>query len=79
MFQEQKEEIDDLRRRLKTLENRLGNIDYDMRGVVRAELTANSTVVNQAEMQFGVYTALCIETIDIWKQNRVRFFLSYLA
>lgn len=74
MFQEQKEEIDDLRRRLKTLENRLGNIDYDMRGVVRAELTANSTVVNQAEMQFGVYTALCIETIDIWKQNRVRFF-----
>lgn len=74
MFQEQKEEIDDLKRRLKTLENRLGNVDYDMRGVVRAELTANSTVVNQAEMQFGVYTALCIETIDIWKQNRIRYF-----
>lgn len=74
MFQEQQKEIDDLKRRLKTLENRLGNVDYEIRGVMRAELQQHSTVVSQAEMQFGIYTGLCIETIDIWKQNRIRYF-----
>jgi len=63
-----------LERRIASLENQIGGVSYDMKAVARQELVANASVVQQAEMQFGMYTALCIETIDIWKQNRVRFF-----
>lgn len=69
-----KEELDELILRVTSLENRLGNIDYEMKGVVKSELVANSVVVEQPQMQFGLYTALCLDTIDIWKQNRVRWF-----
>ena len=31
-------------------------------------------IVPQSEQQMGIITALVVETIDIWKQNRVRFF-----
>jgi hypothetical protein len=68
------EEFDRLRRRLESVENRLGNVNYEMKGVVRGELSSSSKVVEQAEMQFGMYTALVVETIDIWKQNRVRWY-----
>lgn len=63
-----------LERRLNYLEARLGNAGYEMKGIARAELTAGATLVEQAEMQFGMYTALCVDTIDIWKQNKVRFY-----
>lgn len=68
------QEIDLLKRQITTLQNRLGNVNYEMRGVMRAELAQHSTVVSQAETQFGLYTALCVETIDIWKQNRIRYY-----
>ena len=68
------EELDQLKRDMESIKNKMGNISYDMRGVMRAELQANSTIVQQSEMQYGMYTALCVETIDIWKQNRVRYF-----
>lgn len=68
------EYVDLLERRIASLENQIGGVSYNMKSVARQELQANSAVVEQAEMQFGMYTALCIETIDIWKQNRVRFF-----
>lgn len=63
-----------LSRRIASIESRIGGMNYDMREIVRAELVENSNVVEQAQMQFGLYTALCVDTIDIWKQNRVRFF-----
>lgn len=63
-----------LERRLKYLESKLGESGYDMRGIVRAELASSVNVVEQAEMQFGMYTALCVDTIDIWKQNKIRFY-----
>lgn len=31
----------------------------------------------QNETIFGMFTALCVDTIDPWKQNRVRFFSPY--
>lgn len=68
------EKLAALERRLNYLENRLGNAGYEMKGIVRAELTAGMNLVEQAEMQFGMYTALCVDTIDIWKQNKVRFY-----
>lgn len=66
--------VEALERRIASLENQIGGVAYNMKSVARQELVANSSVMEQAEMQFGMYTALCVETIDIWKQNRVRFF-----
>lgn len=60
--------------RVKAIEERFGNMTYDMRGVVQSELKDRMVVHQQSESQFGLYTALCVETIDIWKQNRIRFF-----
>lgn len=68
------EDLEKLMLRVTSLENRLGNVNYEMKGVVKSELVANAVVVEQPQMQFGLYTALCIDTIDIWKQNRVRWF-----
>lgn len=67
-------EVEFLRKRIAALENRLGNINYEMKGIVKSELTSSATVLDQTQAQFGMYTALCLETIDIWKQNRVRWF-----
>lgn len=69
-----KQDIDFLKKRITSLENRLGNINYEMKGIVKSELTGSSTVLDQSQAQFGMYTALCLETTDVWKQNRVRWF-----
>lgn len=74
MLNDLQEEIRQLKLDLESVKNRMGNLNYDVRGVMRAELQSNSTVVQQSEMQYGLYTALCVETIDIWKQNRIRYF-----
>jgi hypothetical protein len=74
MITELQEEIKKLKIELESIKNKMGNITYDVRGVMRAELQANSTLVQQSEMQYGMYTALCVETIDIWKQNKIRYF-----
>jgi len=68
------DELETLKTKVLSLERRLGNIDYDVKGVVKSELTASATILDQAQAQFGVYSALCLETIDVWKQNRVRWF-----
>ena len=68
------ETIANLELRLQAVEQRFGNMNYDMRGVVQSELNDRMVVHQQAETQFGLYTGLCIDTLDVWKQNRVRFF-----
>lgn len=68
------DQLDLLERRLQSLENKIGGVSYDMKAVARQELVANSAVVEQAETQFGMYTALCIDTLDAWKQNKIRWF-----
>lgn len=60
--------------RVKAIEERFGGMTYDMRGIVQSELKDRMVVHQQSEQMFGVYTALCIDTVDIWKQNRIRFF-----
>jgi len=70
----QQEEVNSLKSRIESLENRLGNVNYEMKGVVKSELVASASVLEPNQMQFGLYTALCLETIDFWKQNRVRWF-----
>jgi Type VI secretion system/phage-baseplate injector OB domain len=70
----QQNQIDLIERRIASLENMMGGVGYAMKSVAHQELVANSKSVEQSEMQFGMYTALCVDTIDIWKQNRIRFF-----
>jgi hypothetical protein len=67
-------ELEILKRRIETIENRFGNINYELKGVVKSELTAGMTVIQASQMQYGLYTAMCVDTIDIWKQNRIRWF-----
>ena len=43
----------------------MGGMTYDMREVVRNEIMMNSDVVEQSQTQFGLYTGLCVDTIDI--------------
>lgn len=68
------EQFDQLLRRVNSLENSIGGVVNNIGAVARQELMANSTVIEQAQAQFGLYTALCVETIDVWKQNKIRFF-----
>jgi hypothetical protein len=63
-----------LKKRIANLENHVGNSHYSMQAIAKEEIYDNSSAIEQAEMQFGMYTAFCIETIDIWKQNRIRWF-----
>ena len=60
--------------RLKALENRFYELGYDMKGLVQSEVKQSFDITPQAETQFGLFTALVVDTVDPWKQNRVRFF-----
>lgn len=67
-----------LEHRLKKIEELFGGMRYDMRRVVQSEMKEHLTPATQAETMHGMYTALCIETVDVWKQNRIRFYCPLL-
>jgi hypothetical protein len=71
--------IGSLNDRLKLLENRFSELGYDMTAIVQSEYKKKWKIKPQAETMFGLYTALCIDTIDPWKQNRVRYFSPLLT
>lgn len=60
--------------RLLTMENRFSELGYDMTAVATSEYKKRFKIEPQAETFFGLFTALCIDTVDPWKKNRVRFF-----
>jgi hypothetical protein len=62
----------ELEKKIKYLENRLNT--FSVRDEIQNSLMCGGTLVEQALMQFGMYTAMCVDTIDIWKQNKVRFY-----
>ena len=64
--------------RLKTLEQKIGQTRYDTRAVVQSELSSGIKIHMQQESLHGIYIALCIDTIDIWKMNRIRIFCPLL-
>ena len=68
------EQVDILEKRLAYLESRINNIHSDIKTVAKSELVEYSSVVEQSEAQFGMYTALCVDTLDIWAQNKIRFY-----
>jgi hypothetical protein len=67
-----------MERRLKTLEERFRQSGYIMKNVVQSEVRENFPAQPQQETLYGMYTALVVDTIDPWKQNRVRFFTPLL-
>lgn len=70
-------ELNRMKFRLSKLESQLSNVDYQMKSVVKAELVESSTVMQKSENRFGLYTALCVTTLDPWKQNRIRWFCPF--
>lgn len=64
--------------RIKVLEERFGELGFDMRGVVASEVKRKWKVEPQSNQMFGLTTAMCVDTIDPWKQNRVRYFTPLL-
>jgi hypothetical protein len=68
----QKVEVINLR--LQQLEEMFGSLNYDVRRVAQSEINDRLVFLSQSENMYGIHTALCIETIDIWKQGRIRYF-----
>lgn len=66
--------VESLDSRLKVLENRFSELGYDMTSLVQSEYKKRWKIQPQAETHFGLFTAICCDTLDPWKQNRVRFF-----
>jgi len=47
---------------------------YTVVGLVKSEIKQDWKTPAQQETIYGMHTAICIETIDPWKQGRVRYF-----
>jgi hypothetical protein len=63
-----------LNERLKIVEDRFSELGYDTRALVSSEVKKRWKVEPQATTMFGLYMALCINTVDPWKQNRVQYY-----
>jgi hypothetical protein len=68
------ERVDSLDQRLAQVEERFSELGYNMRTLVQSEIKTNWKIPAQQETMFGMHTAFCIDTIDPWKQHRVRYF-----
>lgn len=68
------EKIDVLNQRMAQMENRFSDMGYDIRNLVQSEIKSSWRIAPQAETIASLHTAICMETIDPWKQGRVRFF-----
>ena len=66
------EKIAMLERRIESLQLQLGDVDYSTKAISRSDQQNKSP--DTKDMFFGVMVGLVIETIDIWKQNRIKFF-----
>jgi hypothetical protein len=67
-------DLNAMEERIRTLENRFNEAGYSFKKIVTSEIKQKFRVQPQAETHFGMFTALCVDTIDPWKQNRVRYF-----
>lgn len=69
-----KGQVQDLDQRLMQMEARFAELGYDMKRIVVSEHKKRWKFIPQSETYFGLYTALCVDTIDPLKQGRVRFY-----
>ncbi len=63
-----------IEQRLAQVEERFSEMGYGIKGLVKSEIKASWKTPAQQETIYGMHTAICIETIDPWKQGRVRYF-----
>jgi hypothetical protein len=68
----------DYETRLRAIEGRFSNFLYNTAAVVQSTLNDGVKVLVQEETLNGIYLAFCIDTIDIWKMNRIRFFCPFI-
>lgn len=68
------EKLDFIEQRLAQVEERFSEVGYDVKAIVTSEIKTSWKVPAQKEVIYGMHTAVCIETIDPWKQGRVRYF-----
>jgi hypothetical protein len=60
--------------RLAQIEERFSEMGYGIKSLVQSEVSTNWHTYAQTETIYGMHTAICIDTIDIFKQGRVRYF-----
>lgn len=70
-FNEEIAQIDD---KIRAIEDKFVGSEYALRKIVQDRSKSELNIPKQAETMFGVYIALVVDTIDPWKQNKVRFF-----
>lgn len=68
------DQLAELSERVNVMEQRFAEVGYNTRRLVVSETNKRWKIQPQAETFFGMFSALCVDTIDPWKQNRVRFF-----
>jgi hypothetical protein len=66
--------LQELDYRLKVIEERFAELGYDMKKIAQSEYKNKWSITDQPVANFGLFTAICVDTIDPLKQNRVRFF-----
>lgn len=68
------DQVEDLNNRLRVIEERLSVLGFDMKDLVSSEVKRSWRYEPQMTSMFGMVTALCINTEDPWKQNRIQFY-----
>lgn len=68
------DELLSLQERLRSVEERLSESGYDTKRIVKSEIKKRWQIQPQAETMFGLFLSLVVDTVDPYKQNRVRFF-----
>lgn len=66
--------LEQLQSRVAELEERLSSQPGGFKRIVANEIRKTHKIMPQAETMFGMMTAMCVDTVDPWKQNRVRYF-----
>ncbi len=66
--------VNELMQRISKLEERLYDMSFDMKTVAQTEVKKTYRIDPQANALIGIYNALCVDTVDPWKQGRVRFY-----
>jgi hypothetical protein len=60
------------------VESRIKNLGPDMQQIAQDQYKRTFKPLRQPESLFGLSRALCIDTVDPWQENRVRFFTPIL-
>lgn len=73
------EKLKNCEERLLILEQRFNELGYDVKNIVTSEVHRTWRIMPQSISMYGMMTALCVSTIDPWKQNRVQFYSPLLS